>query len=205
MAYEQNVFINCPFDAEYRDMMKAIAFVVHDAGFVARSTLEFSDSSQVRINRIMDIIEDCRFGIHDISRTELDAAYDLPRFNMPLELGLFLGAKRFGGGRQKEKACLVLDREEYRYQKFISDIAGQDIESHRGDEAEVVPIVRNWLRKVSRGSGAIIPGGEKMVARYQRFSADLPALCEEVEINPTELIFNDFTTLAVSWMKENEW
>ncbi len=49
----------------------------------------------------------------------------LPRFNMPLELGIFLGAKRFGSQKQKQKNGLILDREKYRYQSFCSDIAGQ--------------------------------------------------------------------------------
>jgi hypothetical protein len=32
---------------------------------------------------------------------QLDAANRLPRFNMPLELGLFLGAQEYGSGAQK--------------------------------------------------------------------------------------------------------
>ena len=34
--------------------------------------------------------------IHDLSRVEL-GENELPRFNMPFELGMALGAKRFGG------------------------------------------------------------------------------------------------------------
>ena len=45
---------------------------------------------------ICDIIKASRFGIHDVSRTESDKASALPRFNMPLELGFFLGARAFG-------------------------------------------------------------------------------------------------------------
>ena len=81
VSYDQNVFINCPFDSEYRAMMYAIVFVVHDCGFVVRSALERSDSSQVRVTRILDIIEECRLGIHDISRTELDSDNQLPRYS----------------------------------------------------------------------------------------------------------------------------
>src|SRR5436309_2463573 len=52
------------------------------------------------------------------------------------EFGAFLGAKRFGSGRQKAKSCLVLDVERYRFQMFLSDIAGQDIASHDGDASK---------------------------------------------------------------------
>ena len=45
--------------------------------------LEDGDAGQVRIDKIYNIIEDCRYGIHDIPRTELDAISCLPRFNTP--------------------------------------------------------------------------------------------------------------------------
>jgi len=70
----------------------------------------------------MNLIDGCRYGIHDISRTEFDTVNQLSRFNMPLELGIFLGARRFGSGRHKSKNCLVLDREPYRYQKFMDTL-----------------------------------------------------------------------------------
>ena len=104
--YNDNVFINCPFDLAYKPLLDAIVFAVHDCGFVARCALEEGDASQVRIDKIYSIIEDCRYGIHDISRTELDETSRLPRFNMPLELGIFLGAKRFGIEEQDKKNAL---------------------------------------------------------------------------------------------------
>ena len=72
------------------------------------------------------LANDCNAtGIHDISRIERDTVNNLPRFNMPFELGLFLGARRFGTRPQRDKQCLVLEAERYRYQKYLSDIAGQ--------------------------------------------------------------------------------
>src|SRR4051794_5309929 len=123
--YERNVFVNCPFDADYKDLFEAVVFAVHDCGYFARCALEVDDGSEVRIDKVEKIIGECRFGLHDISRAEPDSVTNLPRFNMPFELGLFLGAKRFGRAKQKFKTCLILDVEPYRYQKFISDIAGQ--------------------------------------------------------------------------------
>ena len=139
-SYNDNVFINCPFDSDYKPLFDAMIFTVHDCGFVARCALEEGDASQVRIDKIYKIIEDSCYGIHDISRTELDETSGLPRFNMPLELGIFLGAKRFGVEEQEVKKCLVMDREPYRYQKFISDIAGQDIFVHNTISDYISPI-----------------------------------------------------------------
>lgn len=59
--------------------------------------MELDDGGQTRIDKLYGLIGECRYGIHDLSRTELDDVNQLPRFNMPLELGLFLGAKRYGG------------------------------------------------------------------------------------------------------------
>ena len=204
-SYAEQVFINCPFDGEYRPMFEALVFAVHDCGFVARCALEIDDGSEVRIEKIQRIIADCGLGIHDISRTELDSTWNLPRFNMPLELGLFLGAKRYGTGQQRKKLCLILDREPYRYQKYCSDIAGQDIQSHGGDPAAAVKIVRNWLRNASAGSGVVIPSAKTMVERYERFRRDLPRLSRRFRLDPDELIFNDFTTLTAEWLSLNGW
>lgn len=158
LSQVQQVFINCPFDPQYKDLFEAIVFAVSDCGFRPRCALEVDDGSQIRIEKIFNIISDCRFGIHDISKTELDEGTLLPRFNMPLELGMFLGAKKYGQGEHRDKTCLILDRESYRYQKFISDISGQDIRSHGNDPRMSISIVRNWLR--SSSPSITMPGGE---------------------------------------------
>jgi len=93
--FDRNVFINCPFDAVYAPIFEAIVFAVYDAGFYARSALERLDSSQIRLHKIIDLIRSSRLSIHDLSRTELDDTTALPRFNMPLELGVDIGCKAF--------------------------------------------------------------------------------------------------------------
>jgi hypothetical protein len=69
---------------------------------------------------------------------------------MPLELGIFLGAKRYGDARQRRKSCLVLERDPYRYQVFCSDIGGQDIWPHGNKVEDVIAGVRDWLRTGGR-------------------------------------------------------
>lgn len=203
--YQQNVFINCPFDWRFRHLLEAIVFTVHDCGFVARSALEADDGSQVRITKIYGIISECGFGIHDLSRTELDPTNSLPRFNMPLELGIFLGAKRFGDHDQRKKNGLILDREAYRYQKFCSDIAGQDIRAHADDPDEAIRIVRHWLRNGTTKAGVRMPGALTIQKRYAAFRTDLPVMTDELGWDPDDLIFNDYTTLIASWLLENQW
>lgn len=197
--YNDNVFINCPFDLAYKPLFDAMVFTVHDCGFVARCTLEEGDASQVRIDKIYSIIEDCRYGIHDISRTELDETLLLPRFNMPLELGIFLGAKRFGVEEQERKQCLVMDKEQYRYQKFISDIAGQDISVHNDSPEEVVKVVQYWLFTASKRQ--TIPGGSTIWQPYQDFLHDLPQLARRLRRDVADLEhFNAYTFAVAEWL-----
>ena len=196
--YTDNVFINCPFDPVYKPLFDAMVFTVHDCGFIARCALEEEDASQVRIDKIYNIIADCRYGIHDISRTELDENSGFPRFNMPLEFGVFLGAKKFGIAEQKRKKCLVLDKERYRYQQFISDIAGQDIQPHNNEVETIVRVVRNWLRSAS--GRQTIPGGNIIWERYQTFLKDLPQTAAECQLDVEDMIFNDYIFIIGKWL-----
>lgn len=199
--YETKVFINCPFDDEYRPIFDAIVFCAMECGFKPRCALEVMDSGEVRFEKIIEIIRDCKFGIHDLSRTESDEVNDLPRFNMPLELGLFLGAKRFGSGKQKQKNCLIFDRERYRYQKFISDIAGQDIRSHANNSDQAIRGIRDWFQPSMEQSPP--PGGSYLVRRYRLFQKDLPGLCRDRHLVENETTFADTLYLIVYWLSLN--
>ncbi len=202
-SYADSVFINCPFDPEYQELFYAIIFAVQDCGFRPRCALEIDDAGTVRIDKIYQIIESCKYGIHDISRTEISAKEKLPRFNMPLELGLFLGAKRFGQQQQTKKLCLILDREPHRYQRFCSDIAGQDIQSHNREPIKAIKIVRNWLANNNVPDDSILPGGTKIAHRYGEFCRDLPMYCDRFGLSIAELIFADFRKLVIEWLKIN--
>jgi hypothetical protein len=203
LTYNDQVFINCPFDPDYRDFFRAIVFAVQDCGFVARSALEISDSGEARIGKIKRIIEESRHGVHDISRVELDPQRQLPRFNMPLELGLFLGAQSYGDADQKQKRCLVLDSDRFRYQALCSDIAGQDIKSHGNDPLKALTEVRDWLGSFRSEDGVLLPGAAEMRKRYERFQLELPTICEDIGLEPGNLLFGELRTIVQEWTAEN--
>jgi hypothetical protein len=116
-AFEKNVFINCPFDDEYKPIFNAIVFTIEVAGFKTRSSLEASNAATNRLEKITNIISECQYAIHDLSRIELNRK-GLPRFNMPLELSIDLGAKRYGTSKLPGKTLLILDKTPHRYQQF---------------------------------------------------------------------------------------
>lgn len=195
---QTDVFINCPFDDEFNELRNAIVFVIYDCGFRPRCALESANGHEYRFEKIKKLIKESRFGIHDISRTELDGANKLPRFNMPLELGVFIGAMSFGDRRMREKSLLILDSEPYRYQKFISDIAGQDIRAHGNCVRTVIKCVRDWLHSEVKGEFAI-PGGTYIADRYEKFQADLPSLCARFLCQQHELTYVDYSNMASAW------
>lgn len=197
-GYDQNAFINCPFDDDYQPIFDALVFATFECGLRPRCALEVYDAGEVRFEKIARIIGECRWGIHDISRTELNPN-GLPRFNMPLELGIFLGASRFGDRAQKRKSCLVLDTARYRYQQYISDIAGQDIVEHRSDATRAIKAVRDWL--ASRAGIQPPPGAAAISKRFKKFMDDLPAICAETERDVGDLTFTEFADAASTWLR----
>ncbi len=192
-----DVFINCPFDGDYTPTFRALIFTIFACGFRARSARELDDGGQTRIDKLYNLINECRYGIHDISRTELDPVHHLPRFNMPLELGIFLGAKRYGGKEQKLKRLLVMDIEQYRYQRFISDLAGVDIHEHGGDPIRALCETRDWLANVSRRQ---LPSANRVAGIYTNFCDDLPALAAELEFDPANIPYVDYERIVASWL-----
>jgi hypothetical protein len=149
----------------------------------------------------MNILAECRYSIHDLSRTEL-GKNGLPRFNMPLELGLDLGCRKFGTGMQRSKRLLIMDKSRYRYQRFISDIAGQDITPHRQNSRQVIRCVRDWLSLEHQGM--TIAGGSYVANRYRTFQNALPPFCQSLKLNPKQLTFGDFCMTVGLWLEENE-
>jgi hypothetical protein len=199
-ARKDSVFINCPFDRTYQPLFEVIVFTVIACGFVPRCALEEADAGDVRIEKLLRLIRGCRFAIHDLSAVELNAN-GLPRFNMPFELGLDLGCKRFGSKIDGRKQLLIMDREQYRYQQFLSDIAGQDIRAHHHDIDEVANVVRSWLRTTSKRTS--IPGDGFIRDQFAAFASALPELCDEGRLNRGELQYVDYADLVNSWLRNS--
>ena len=143
------------------------------------------------------MIATSQYSIHDLSRVELTP--DLPRFNMPFELGLDLGCRVYGTGSMARKRCLILDSTPYRYQQVLSDIAGQDIRAHANSPDQLTVHVRQWLRGISHRT--TIPGPARIIERFTRFSAALPVLCDDNGLVRNDVLFSEYVTLAEEWLR----
>jgi len=197
--YNDSVFINCPFDDGYKTLFRAIIFTVYRCGFYPLSALSEDDGTDNRLAKIERLIESCKYGIHDISKTESNTE-GLPRFNMPFELGVFFGAKRFGMGEQKNKVGIIFDIERYRYLKFISDINGVDIRPHDGKYNATIIHIRNWLKTASRR--VTILGPNIIVDEYEDFLKNLPAIVAKLGFDIDHVTFNDYCSIVEEAIKQ---
>jgi hypothetical protein len=64
--FEKNVFVNCPFDDDYRSLLIPIVFTVKYLGYQPRLSIE--RAAETRIEKILGLIRVSKFGIHDLSR-----------------------------------------------------------------------------------------------------------------------------------------
>ena len=199
-AAQDSVFINCPFTDDYRQLFHCIIFCVLACGFRPRTALEAGDAGDIRLDKIIRLVTESHYSIHDLSAVELDEANGLPRFNMPFELGLVIGCKKVAGAKFARRPILVMEHSAYTAQKCLSDIAGQDLKSHQGSTARVANIVRTWLLQQSKRTG--IPGHVRLHTAFDQFSALLPDLCDVGGLDPAEISYPDFVNLAQQWLVE---
>ena len=145
MSFDKNIFINCPFDDDYYSLLRPLLFTVIYLGFNPKIALERSDSGETRLSKICELIAHSKYSIHDLSRMKASQKEQLSRHNMPFELGLDIGCRIFSKGLLKDKKCLIIEKEKYRYMKALSDISGCDIKDHDDDPIKIVQQVRNWF------------------------------------------------------------
>lgn len=199
MPFETDVFINCPFDKDYTPLLRTLSFTLLYLDLEPKLSQTLS-SSTIRINQIKKHIRNCKFSIHDLSRSKPLKKGDLPRFNMPYELGLDIGASEYGGKALKGKKTLILETERYHYQKVLSDISGQDIENHNDDPLTLNLKVRNWLS--ANNPGIIIPGQSQIWIAFNQFNADLNTTlsatytAKDIE----EMPIGDYIKFAKDWI-----
>jgi hypothetical protein len=165
-AFERSVFINCPFDREYAPLLEAATFCVVYFGFVPRLANVRIEAGENRFDKIVGLIRNCKYSIHDLSRCKSTEAGESFRMNMPFEFGIDMGMRRSGSKRLKAKKFLVFEERQYDLKASLSDIAGQDVEFHNGDYERLISKTRDFFRVEA---GVRLPGPKKVRADYTTF------------------------------------
>jgi hypothetical protein len=171
-AFDNSVFVNCPFDDKYKPLLHATLFAIHDCGFVARHALQDVGGKEQRLHKIYRLIEESRWSIHDVIRVSLSGNSKLPRFNMPFECGLAFGAMRFSGSNGRD--ALVLTGTRFQDKAALSDLAGIDPGYHQNDSKILVAQVRRFLAAKYSGPAKQVRGHADIHHRFEAFKARLP-------------------------------
>lgn len=203
-SFDRSIFINCPFDDEYAPILQAIAFCAVYLGFFPRLAPENADNAAARLDRIIDLVRGSKYAIHDLSRCKSSSEGEFARMNMPFELGIDHGCRRFGRSPLRDKVILILERDRYDYQKSLSDISGWDIESHDGSHEKAVRHVRSWLVAKAGGkqTGASLIQGEYLAFQEWYWETQLASGSspEDIRQYPT----SEFISAMHTWMHSHQ-
>lgn len=144
-GYNNSVFINCPFDSEYKGLLRPLVFTVVFARFEPLLSSLTSDSGENRLDKICSLILAAKYSVHDLSRLKSEHEGEFQRMNMPFELGVDYGTRQHGALHHRDKRFLILEQEEHRYKIALSDMSGVDIKVHENDPIEIIRCIRDWF------------------------------------------------------------
>ena len=136
---ENAIFRNCPFDNEYLPLLRALLFVSRFYGLEVKIASSDLDSKSNRLSRIIALMRDAKYSVHDLSKMKSDKEGEYYRMNMPFELGLDYG---IGGD---EKVFLIFENEPYKLKIALSDINGWDVRPHLDNPETLILEFRRWI------------------------------------------------------------
>ena len=140
-----SVFINCPLDEEYKLLLQPMLFTLVYFGLSPRLASEKSDSLEQRIEKILRLIKECKYSIHDLSRLKSAKANEFARLNMPFELGVDYGCRRIAKNHLRSKRSLIFEKKRYEIQKALSDLNGVDVKCHNNKPVDTIRALQHWL------------------------------------------------------------
>jgi hypothetical protein len=182
-------------------MLLAISFAITACEYVPACALLEDDSGQIRFEKLCRFVLGSEYSVHDLSRTEVSPTSGMPRFNMPFELGLFLGAKHFGGAKFRNRRVLVLASSRTQWLPSISDLAGADPFFHELDPDQAIRAVRDFLHVFP--DGELLPGEAALVEEYRFFRHVLPGMAYSHRQTEDEALrLRNFLALTARYLRD---
>jgi hypothetical protein len=170
------VFINCPFDEAFRAQLEAIVFTCVHAGFYPVLATSGGQTGRPRLERIIAELNACRYSIHDLSRCRGEGDDNLARFNMPLELGMAMAIRANPSASLSHEYLVLVPDDAYLYQRYISDLAGLDPQTHDGTPERLVAEVLAWLLSAAEAPAEVDP--EEVISKLPEFAQAMQELRE---------------------------
>lgn len=150
-----SVFLNVPYDDEYRGTFEALVLTIFSYGLWPRWANDTSGGS--RMDRIVQGLRNCRFSIHDLSRCKGEGDENLARMNMPLELGMAmeLAYPRKGAAR-RDHHWIVLMPDNPDYRRAITDVNGYDLLTYDGMKESAIRELATDLQVILKVSSPTV-------------------------------------------------
>lgn len=120
-------------------------FTLVYVGLYPRLASEKSDSLEQRIEKILRLIKECKYSIHDLSRLKSEKANEFSRLNMPFELGIEYGCRRIAKNHLRTKQSLIFEKKRFEIQRALSDLNGVDVKCHNNKPVQTVRALQHWL------------------------------------------------------------
>lgn len=183
----ESVFLNIPYDAGFEDLY--LGYIVGLTQLGLRINVALAVPNQGRLETIIELIEKSDFSVHDLSRVQV--SHGVPRFNMPVELGIALYRSHVTRGKHK---IFIFDAKQYRTQRSTSDVNGIDPQIHNGTVKGLMSGLRNIFRQT--GDVTSVP---EMLASYRAVMQKLPELRRNAGSRSLfePAIFKDLTVAAL--------
>jgi hypothetical protein len=96
---------------------------------------------------------------------------------------------------------LILEKERYHSAKVLSDIAGQDVESHNDDPETIIQRVRDWFS--TNDPKKILTGASEIWIVYNQFSSELSITLKGKYTTKeiSEMKVGDYLKYAREWIR----
>ncbi len=163
-------FLNIPYDKNFERLFLAYIAGISALGLTPRATLEIPGGTR-RLDRILQLIESCRYSIHDLSRVQLDRnPPPAPRFNMPFEAALAVALERMNP--RSKRVWFIFEAVPRRLEKSLSDLSGTDVYIHHGK----IDGLHRQLNNAFERTGVSV---QQMKSIYRDLRRNLPMILQE--------------------------
>jgi hypothetical protein len=183
----ESVFLNIPYDVAFENLY--LAYIVGLTQLGLAINVAVAVPNQGRLGTIIELINKSDFSVHDLSRVELSRG--VPRFNMPVELGLALYRSHITKGKHR---VFIFEHKQYRAQRSTSDVNSIDPQIHNGTVKGLMSGLRNIFRQPQ--DVTTVP---EMLASYRSVKQKIPQLRRNAGSKSLfeAAIFQDLTLAAL--------
>lgn len=147
-----------------------------------------SDSKSDRLRRIIGLMKEARYSIHDLSRMQAKRKGEYYRMNMPFELGLDYGLC----GESKD--FLIFENNPYKLKVALSDVNGWDVRSHNDSAENIIMEFRKWYvaTNIELDNSLKVISSSQIWYEYNEFQVGYESFKKEHNLTDKEISVTEY-------------